>query len=58
MSGITAWEFRVPIPEDAPQPRELAYQRDKATVMCWYKPEPIRYLEPVPASGGNQPAEG
>jgi hypothetical protein len=51
MADITAWQFEAPIPE-GPQPRELAYQRDKATVMRWYKPEPIIYLEPqaAPAS--------
>jgi hypothetical protein len=32
-------EFEAPIP-DGIQPRELAYQRDKATVMRWYKPDP------------------
>ncbi len=39
MADITAWQFEAPIPEGT-QPRELAYQRDKATVMRWYKPDP------------------
>jgi hypothetical protein len=39
MADITAWQFEAPIPEGA-EPRELAYQRDKVTVIRWYKPDP------------------
>lgn len=39
MADITAWQYEAAIPEDT-HPRELAYQRDKATVMRWYKPDP------------------
>jgi endonuclease I len=41
MADITAWqvEAEVAIPEDV-QPHQLAYQRDKATVMRWHKPDP------------------
>ena len=31
--------FEVPVPEGT-HPYQLAYQRDEATVMRWYKPDP------------------